>query len=52
VVDFQAIDLLKADITIDKPRLHRGSAPGTWQDRQVLGRRIVLALRADPTFSI
>ena len=39
MVDFQAVDLLQADVTIDQPRLHRGPAPGAWQDRQVLGRR-------------
>ena len=52
MVDFQAIDLLQADITIDQPRIHRRPAPGAWQDRQVLGRRIVLALRANPTVSV
>ena len=52
VVDFQAIDPLQADVTIDKARLRRGPAPGAWQDRQVLGRGFVLALRANPTVSV
>jgi hypothetical protein len=52
VVDFQAINSLQTDVTIDQPGLHRGPAPRAWKDRQVVGRRFVLALRANPTVSV
>jgi hypothetical protein len=32
VIGFEAIDLLQAGVAIDPLRLHRGAAPGAWQD--------------------